>query len=224
MSSERDKDRDRGAAEYELWYPRWDLHEGTVRCRFEAVTAGLRQLHEGTAECMAEFLADLDHPGAEIRSWSISRYVTPSLALAPGSDVLESRLALTWSVEVHTTTEGDPDDIGEHGPGPHVSRAFDPTFVDISENWDRSSDRVLVLVGLPFGEEPDASVWQGSDLVEAVHEDFFEGMLVLDLGALDLPTQLPRIDAVLERCEELRLNAHFEESSTAVLDWLQPPS
>ncbi|HEY9408326.1 MAG TPA: hypothetical protein VIP77_01985 [Jiangellaceae bacterium] len=38
---------DTGPLDFRLWLPRWDTHDGRLRCRMQASTSGLTQLNKG---------------------------------------------------------------------------------------------------------------------------------------------------------------------------------
>ncbi|HEY1175052.1 MAG TPA: hypothetical protein VGF17_02765, partial [Phytomonospora sp.] len=64
---------------------------------------------------------------------------------------------------------------------------------------------VLVIAGRGSGPEIDAAPLEGIDGVLSVDTGVFEGMVALDLGELDFPEALSKVDAVVARCQELGL-------------------
>jgi hypothetical protein len=202
---------DSGPLNFKLWLPRWDTHHGRLRCRFQATSAGLTQLKDGTAECMSRFLAELGHGGAEDITWLSERYRTPFFSDFPDADEWEDRLAMAWDVRIETDNLADPEDAGTHAPGPHGSHAYDTTFVDEDEDWERARERVLVIVGTPYGPQIDPTPLETVEGVLAAKVGIFEGMVALDLGVLDLPDDTLLIDAVLARCREQGMRTHWQE-------------
>ncbi|MEV0647781.1 hypothetical protein AB0I28_21180 [Phytomonospora sp. NPDC050363] len=205
---------DTGPLDFKLWSPRWDTHGGRLRCRFHAATTGLTQINEGTAECMAVFLGDLGAAEAENPTWSSVRFRTNYYSDFPDADGWEDRLALTWAVTVETDGDGDPEDAGSHAPGPHGSQAHDDTFADEDEDWERTRERVFVIAGKPHGPEisgEDLSALESAEGVTSADPEVFEGMVALDLGELDFPEGLAKVDAVLAVCRERGLRTNWKE-------------
>jgi len=202
---------DTGPLTFKLWLPRWGSHNGRLRCRFQATTAGMTQLNEGTSECMAQFLTELGQAEAKNITWSSERYRTTFLSDFPDADGWEDRLAMTWAVEIEIDSDADPEDAGTHAPGPHGSHAYDTTFEDEDEDWERTRDGVLIIAGTPYGSEVDTAPLESVEGVLSADTGIFEGMVALDLGELDLPDGVPRIDAVLARCREQGLRTNWKD-------------
>jgi len=202
---------DRGPLTFRLWYPRWDSHDGRLRCRFQATTMGDTQIGEGSDACMTTFLADLGVSAAKDVSWSVTRYRTPSLSDFPDSAEWADRFALAWDVTIEIDSDADPDDTGTHDPGPNPSHAMDETFADEDEDWERSTERVIVLAGRPYGPPVDAGPWQGFDGVVGTDTDVFEGFIALDLGEIDLADGTDRVDGVLAHCADLGLRKSWKD-------------
>jgi len=213
---------DTGPLTFKLWSPRWDTHAGRLRCRFHATTAGLTQINEGTSECMATFRAELGADKAEDLTWSAERFRTNFYSSFPDADGWEDRMTMTWAVTVESPSGPDPDDAGSHAPGPHGSQAHDATFADEDEDWERTRERVLVIAGDPYGPEISAeslSALESADGVLSADTEVFEGLIALDLGELDFPEGLAKVDAVLDVCREQGLRTNWKEPAKPV-----PPS
>ncbi len=202
---------DRGPLNFKLWLPRWDSHNGRLRCRFQATTAGLTQLSQGTTECMTQFLAELGQTEAKNIAWSIERYRTTFFSDFPDADGWEDRLAMTWAVQIETDNDADPEDAGTHTPGPHGSHAYDATFEDTDEDWERTRDRVLIIAGTAWGSEVAAARLAAIEDVLVVDTGIFDGMVALDLGELDVPESMRRIDAVLDHSRRQGLRTNWKD-------------
>jgi hypothetical protein len=202
---------DRGPLTFRLWYPRWDTHDGHLRCRFQATTMGDTQIGEGSDASMTTFLADLGVPAAKAVSWTVTRYRTPSLSDFPDSSDWADRFAIAWDVTIQTDNDADPDDTGTHDAGPHPSHAMDETFADEDDDWDRSTERVIVLAGRPYGPPVDPAAWSDVDGVAGTDTEVFEGFIALDLGEIDLADNTDRVDAVLSHCVDLGLRKSWKD-------------
>lgn len=202
---------DTGPLSFKLWSPRWDSHDGRLRCRFHATTAGLTQLNEGTPECMATFLTELGADTAEDFTWSVERFRTNYYSDFPDADGWEDRLAMAWSVTIETAGDADPENAGTHAAGPHGSHAHDATFADEDEDWERTTERVIVIAGRGYGPAIDTAPLEEIPGVSSADTDVFEGMVALDLGELDFPDALPRVEAVIARCRDLGLNTSWRD-------------
>ncbi|GIG64547.1 hypothetical protein [Phytomonospora endophytica] len=196
---------DTGPLNYRLWLPRWDTHNGRLRTRLQVTTMGLTQINEGTTECMTAILEELGQPEAKNVTWSCERYRTPYFSDFTDAEAWEDRLAMAWSVTIETDNDVDPEDGGSHDPGPHGSHAHDSTFADEDEDWERTRERVIVIAGRGYGPEIDAAPLEEIDGVRSADTGVFEGMVALDLGELDFPEALPKVEAVVARCQELGL-------------------
>jgi hypothetical protein len=147
-------------------------------------------------------------------SWAVTRYRTPSLSDFPDSADWADRFALAWAVTIGIDSDADPDDTGTHDPGPHPSRAGDETFSDEEEDWERSTDRVIVLAGRPYGPPPEVRPWHGVDGVVGVDTGVFAGFIALDLGEVDLAASCAgRVDAVLAHCADLGLRTSWKDGA-----------
>ena len=202
---------DPGALNFRLWLPRWDSSHRQLRCRFFAATTGLTQLDEGDAVCMAQLLADLGQTEARVTGWSVKRYRVTYFSDFPTAESWEDRLALTWAVEVRADSAVEPEDAGTHAPGPHGSHAHDTTFRDEDEAWDRTREHVLVIAGTPYGSRIDESLLALPQVVRSADGEVFDGMVALDLGELDLPDDLSKVDEVVARCEDLGLRTNWKD-------------
>jgi len=202
---------DPGPLSFKLWLPQWESRQNNLHCRFYATTAGLTQLNEGSEDCMTHFLADLGQVDLRAADWSITRYRTTYFSDFPQAADWEDRLTLTWAVEIQVDTTADPEDAGTHAPGPHGSQAYDLTFEDEEDAWDRTRERVLVISGTPYGSRIDESLLGLPQAVRAASIPAFPGMVVLDLGELNLPEDLPQVDEVLDRCRETGLRTNWKD-------------
>ncbi|MCT2593920.1 hypothetical protein LHJ74_29115 [Streptomyces sp. N2-109] len=160
---------------------------------------------------MTQFLAELGQPEARNIAWSSERYRTTFLSDSPESDTWEDRLALTWAVQIEIDSDADPEDAGTHAPGPHGSHAYDATFEDEDEDWERIRERVLVIAGTAYGPRVDLAPLVLAEGVLSVDTSIFEGMVALDLGLLEFPDDVPLIDGVLARCREQGLRTNWKE-------------
>jgi hypothetical protein len=205
---------DTGPLNFKLWLPRWDSRNGRLRCRFQASTVGLTQLNEGTSECMTRFLTELGQAEAKNIIWSSRRYRTTYFSDFPDADGWQDRLAMTWAVEIETDSDVDPEDAGTHAPGPHGSHAHDTTFEDDDEDWEPTREHVLIIAGKAYGAEVDTTPLESVEGVLSADTGIFEGMVTLDLGKLDFPEGVQRIDAVLARCREQDLRTNWKDPDT----------
>ncbi|MET8302198.1 hypothetical protein [Micromonospora sp. NPDC005211] len=201
---------DLGPLSFKLWFPQWETVQGNLHCRFYVTTAGLTQLHEGSADCMTHFLADLAHPDTQVTDWCVNRHRTTYFSDYPHAANWQDRLTLTWAVEVQTDLKADPEDAGTHSPGPHGSYAYDITFKDEDDAWERTRERVLVIAGTPYGTQIDEASLNLGQTLRALSIPAFQGMTVLDLGELDLPEDLPQVDHVLDQCSERGLCTNWK--------------
>ncbi|MFC4496784.1 hypothetical protein ACFPA8_21870 [Streptomyces ovatisporus] len=160
---------------------------------------------------MAQFLAELDQAEAVNITWSSERYRTTFFADSPDADEWEDRLVMTWAVQIETDSDVDPEDAGTHAPGPHGSYAYDTTFADEDEDWERIRDRVLVIAGTAYGPNLDPAPLVSAEGVLSADTSVFDGMVALDLGVLVFPDDLPLIDGVLARCRDQGLCTNWKE-------------
>ncbi|MEH1016901.1 hypothetical protein V6U90_27845 [Micromonospora sp. CPCC 206060] len=211
MTDRADVTPDPGALNFRLWLPRWDSNRNRLRCRFQATTTGLTQLNEGNLDCMTQFLADLGQTDADIVNWSIKRYRTTYFSNFPNAENWEDRLTLAWEVEIQTDKTTEPENAGTHAPGPHGSQAYDTTFQDEDEDWERTQEHVLVIAGTAYGLRPNAAHLNLPEIARSVNTEVFEGMAALDLGELDFPDGLSQVDAALAHCRSLGLRTNWKD-------------
>ncbi|MFL6117412.1 MAG: hypothetical protein ACJ786_39580 [Catenulispora sp.] len=197
---------DEGPITFKLWFPRWEPVTGGSRCSFEVTSAGLEQLADGSAGCMRQLLADLAQPASspdlEIQRWSVSRYACPFFSDYPEGVDWEDRIPLAWAIQVDVAGSGR---LGTHW-GPYGSYARDETALGA---WDEErGDENIAVVAVPDAGVL-ASVADGVAGVAALNTFAPWDAVRLDLGALDLPAELDRVDAVLAECAERGLHTYW---------------
>jgi hypothetical protein len=173
---------------------------------------------------MTQFLTELGQTEAKNIAWSIKRYWTTFFTDFPDVDGWEDRLAMTWAVQIETDSDSNPENAGTHNAGPHGSQAYDATFEDTDEDWERTRDRVLIIAGVAWGPEVAAEQLETIEDVLAVDAGIFEGMVALDLGELDVPEDMQRIDAVLDRCRKQGLRTNWKDPDPVNLQAILNPA
>ncbi|WP_229397621.1 hypothetical protein [Micromonospora okii] len=202
---------DPGPLNFKLWLPRWESSQRQLHCHFYATTTGLTQINEGSPDCMTQFLSDLGRPDARVTNWSVKRYRATYFSDFPDAEGWEDRLVLTWAVEIRADRTADPEDAGTHAPGPHGSYAYDATFADEDEDWERTREHVLVVAGTAYGPRVEATSLELPPAVRSASDHIFEGMVAVDLGELDFPADLPQVDEVLARCRDRGLHTNWKD-------------
>lgn len=206
MTSESISVPDEGTLTFKLWFPRWTPSNGRTMCRFDATLAGLNPLADGSTECLREFLTDLGIPDAVVCRWSIRPYSSPFFSDYPDAHEWRDRVLPAWQIDVEIEGEHE----GDTDRGPYGTYGFDETSLDADEPSE--GKRSVVVIGVPSSGTHTMDLPATDDL-GSIRVEPTTGVVRADLGELDLPDDLDRIDEVVAAFRELGLRTDWRTAS-----------
>ncbi|MEV8333846.1 hypothetical protein [Streptomyces niveus] len=198
---------------FKLWNPVVSFIDARPFCIMDVTAASDCLLNQGDDRMMRDFLSAVGVPGGTVTRWQIRSFCSQYYSDFPTRQDWRDRLPRAWRVEIGF--DGQPGGAEHLAFGPFGVEARDFTFADEDQDWIRGPERCLIIAEADRGVNVESLRkelrWE-FDVVEQCFNSIESARFSIDLGVLNLPSEIGRVDEVLDICQAHGLRTSWTQT------------
>lgn len=185
---------------FKLWAPAISVSEKALCCELDVTTIGECLINEGDESLLGSFLSAVGIEWEGGLAWEVDYFCTPYYSDYPNRLDWRDWLTRAWRVRIRFS--GSLLGPSRLALGPYGVDAWDSTFADEDEDWERGIEDCVVIAEAEEGV--DLSFLEGMPydihIAELPLRSTVSREVRISLGQLSLPSETDRVTEVIETC------------------------